>query len=143
MFSSPNQHFQQQFASTFNKSVKSDAMSSGLTSPISLYIPNSRFPAQGNVYLDNAVGSNANSNSSIISSSSSLSSNGSVNGMNGSSLLLKSNSKNMQSYVSFKSPAFGLGDVDQKQPQQTHLNNSNVSNQGFSIFLQQHSTCAS
>jgi hypothetical protein len=99
----------------------------GLTSPISLYIPNSNRAANQNLF------SNMDSLNSSYQPQLNNSSNNVQNNIN-SNLLLKSNNmnqiKNMP--VSFKSPAFGLANNNEQQMQQNNSENS----QNFSAFLQ-------
>lgn len=110
------------FAHHFNSSYPI-----GLTSPISLYIPNNSRAQNQNLF--------SNMDSLNNNFQSQLNNNSSSNHNSNSNLLLKSNNPNQVKNnmpVSFKSPAFGLANNNDQQKQQ----NSAENNHNFSAFLQ-------
>jgi hypothetical protein len=100
----------------------------GLTSPISLYIPNSNRAQNQNLFsnmdsINNNFQSQLNNNNNISQNN------------NNSNLLLKSNNMNQiknNMPVSFKSPAFGLANINEQNKQQANSENT----QNFTAFLQ-------
>jgi hypothetical protein len=124
---------------SYNSSTSSSSIPLGLTSPISLYIPNNSNPNQQIVYQNMKLNNNQNELNDL-----------SLNQLN--SLISKSVQHQHQQSpivgapVSFKSPAFGLANIEQASlfhNHHLHLNHhqQSSSSQAYAQYLQP--TCTS
>jgi len=119
----------------YNPSASSSSIPLGLTSPISLYIPNNTNPHQQTIYQNIKLNNNPNDLNDL-----------SLNQLN--NLITKSvqhqQSPNVGAPVSFKSPAFGLANIEQAAVfHNHHLNHHqhSSSSQAYAQYLQP--TCTS